>query len=139
MRAVVQVSVAAAPFAGKRSARNTLSGPIGIYQAASKSVERLGWDGLFFMLGILSLNLGIFNLLPIPVLDGGAIFLLLIEGALALIGMTLSTTVRERIQQVGFVVVILLMVFVITNDLLKQASIWRGSGNDKPAATAPAK
>ncbi len=126
-------------FAGKRSARNTLSGPIGIYQAASKSVERLGWDGLFFMLGILSLNLGIFNLLPIPVLDGGAIFLLLIEGALALIGMSLSTTVRERIQQVGFVVVILLMVFVITNDLLKQASIWRGSRSDKPAATAPGK
>ena len=58
---------------------------------------------------------------------------------LALIGMSLSTTVRERIQQVGFVVVILLMVFVITNDLLKQASIWRGSGNEKPAATAPAK
>jgi len=38
--------------------RNTLSGPIGIYQAAQKSVERLGWDGLFGMLGFLSLNLG---------------------------------------------------------------------------------
>ena len=89
-------------FAGKRSVRNTLSGPIGIYKAASTQVERLGWDGLFQMLGFLSLNLGVFNLLPIPVLDGGAIFLLLIEGALAVIGLTLSTTVRERIQQVGF-------------------------------------
>ena len=126
-------------FAGKLSARNTLSGPIGIYQAASKSVERLGWDGLFAMLGFLSLNLGIFNLLPIPVLDGGAIFLLLLEGLLATIGLTLSMTVRERIQQVGFVVVILLMVFVITNDILKQASNWRGSANDKPAATETAK
>ncbi|HEY8188573.1 MAG TPA: RIP metalloprotease RseP, partial [Pyrinomonadaceae bacterium] len=88
-------------FTGRRSARNTLSGPIGIYRAASTSVERFGWGGLFTMLGFLSLNLGIFNLLPIPVLDGGAIFLLLIESVLAVIGLTLSTTVRERIQQVG--------------------------------------
>jgi regulator of sigma E protease len=60
-------------FTGKRSVRNTLSGPIGIYQAAQKSVA-LGWEAVFGMLGFLSLNLGIFNLLPIPVLDGGAIF-----------------------------------------------------------------
>lgn len=126
-------------FTGERSARNTLAGPIGIYRAASTSVERLGWAGFFAMLGFLSLNLGIFNLLPIPVLDGGAIFLLLIEGALATVGLQLSATLRDRIQQVGFVMVILLMVFVITNDLIKQASIWRGSGGDPPAATEPAK
>src|SRR2546427_12735851 len=125
--------------AGKRSVRNTISGPIGIYSAVSTSVSRLGWDGLFSILGFLSLNLGIFNLLPIPVLDGGAIFLLLIEGLLAIVGMTISAAVRERIQQVGFVVVILLMVFVITNDLLKQASIWRGSNNSPPATATPAK
>ncbi len=125
-------------FSGQRSARNTLSGPIGIYRAASTSVERLGWGGFFAMLGFLSLNLGIFNLLPIPILDGGAIFLLLVEGALAMIGLQLSTAIRERIQQVGFVMVILLMVFVITNDLIKQASIWRGSV-DPPAAEETAK
>lgn len=124
-------------FSGKRSVRNTLSGPIGIYQAAQKSVERLGWDGVFGMLGFLSLNLGIFNLLPIPVLDGGAIFLLLIEGLLALIGLSISTVVRERIQQVGFVVVLLLMVFVITNDISKWFT--RGAEPEKPEATAPAK
>ena len=126
-------------FAGKRSVRNTISGPIGIYRAASTSANRLGWAGVFGTLGYLSLNLGVFNLLPIPVLDGGAIFLLLIEGVLAVIGMTISAAVRERIQQVGFVVVILLMVFVITNDLLKQASIWRGSNNSPPATATPAK
>ena len=76
-------------FTGQRSARNTLSGPIGIYNAAAASVERLGWAGVFGMLGFLSLNLGIFNLLPIPVLDGGAIFLLLIEGLLATVGLTI--------------------------------------------------
>ncbi len=125
-------------FTGQRSARNTLSGPVGIYKAASTSVERFGWGGLFTTLAFLSLNLGVFNLLPIPVLDGGAIFLLLIEGVLAMIGLTLSMRVRERIQQVGFVFVILLMVFVITNDILKQTSIGRGTGN-QPAATTPGK
>jgi regulator of sigma E protease len=114
-----------------------LSGPIGIYQATQKSIERLGWDGAFGMLGFLSLNLGIFNLLPIPVLDGGAIFLLLIEGLLALIGLSISTVVRERIQQVGFVMVLLLMVFVLSNDLLKL--IGRNREPEKPPATAPAK
>ncbi len=125
-------------FSGQRSARDTLSGPVGIYKAAGSAVERFGWGGFFTTLAFLSLNLGIFNLLPIPVLDGGAIFLLLIEGLLAIVGMQLSMRVRDRIQQVGFVMVILLMVFVITNDVLKQASIWRG-GSNKPAATTPGK
>jgi len=125
-------------FAGKRSVRNTLSGPIGIYRVASTSAIRLGWAGVFATLGFLSLNLGIFNLLPIPVLDGGAIFLLLIEGVLAIVGMTISMRVRERIQQVGFVVVLLLMVFVITNDILKQVSISRGGGGSSPPAASPA-
>ena len=124
-------------FAGQRSVRNTLSGPIGIYQAAKKSVETLGWDGVFGMLGFLSLNLGIFNLLPIPVLDGGAIFLLLIEGLLSIIGLSISAVVRDRIQQVGFVMVLLLMVFVVANDLVKKFS--SSPEVEKPAATAPAK
>jgi regulator of sigma E protease len=123
-------------FTGQRSARNTLSGPVGIYKAAGSAVERYGWGGFFTTLAFLSLNLGIFNLLPIPVLDGGAIFLLLIEGGLATVGMKLSLRVRDRIQQVGFVMVLLLMVFVVTNDLLKTFS--RGS-SDKPAVTTPGK
>jgi regulator of sigma E protease len=125
-------------FTGQRSFRNTVSGPIGIYQATQKSIEKLGWDGVFGMLGFLSLNLGIFNLLPIPVLDGGAIFLMLIEGLLALIGLSISAAVRDRIQQVGFVMVLLLMVFVIGNDVLKL--IGRNREPDKPpAVTEPAK
>jgi regulator of sigma E protease len=125
-------------FTGQRSARNTLSGPVGIYKAASSSVERFGWGGFFTTLAFLSLNLGIFNLLPIPVLDGGAIFLLLIESVLAIVGLKLSMGIREKIQQVGFVMVILLMVFVITNDMIKQVSIWRG-GDSPPATSTPAK
>jgi regulator of sigma E protease len=125
-------------FRGERSARNTISGPIGIYTAASTAANELGWAGVFSMLGFLSLSLGVFNLLPIPVLDGGAIFLLLLEAVLSWVGIKLSMTMRERIQQVGFVMLLLLMGFVITNDLLKKASSMRGSGEEKPAATAPA-
>lgn len=126
-------------FTGERSVRNTLSGPIGIYKAAETSVQRLGWEGLFGMLGFLSLNLGIFNLLPIPVLDGGAIFLLLIEGLLALVGLSISTAVRDRIQQVGFVMVLLLMVFVISNDLIKIIGGNREPDKPPAAAASPSK
>jgi regulator of sigma E protease len=125
-------------FTGQRSVRNTLSGPIGIYQAAKTSVERLGWDGVFGMLGFLSLNLGIFNLLPIPVLDGGAIFLLLIEGVLGMVGLSISAAIRDRIQQVGFVMVLLLMVFVIGNDFMKMISRSKEPERSPPAATSPA-
>src|SRR5215213_6393835 len=86
-------------FTGQRSVRNTLSGPIGIYEATQKSIEKLGWDGVFGMLGFLSLNLGIFNLLPIPVLDGGAIFLMLIEVLPALICVSASAALRAGIRQ----------------------------------------
>ena len=124
-------------FVGERSARNTLSGPLGIYEAASTSVNEGGWGGMFSMLGFLSLSLGVFNLLPIPVLDGGAIFLLLVEALLALGGWKLSMRVRERIQQVGFVMLLLLMGFVITNDVLKKFSSSPEENKSPPAATQP--
>jgi regulator of sigma E protease len=126
-------------FRGQRSARESLAGPIGIARQSSQAIQRFGLAGLFTMLGFLSLNLGIVNLLPIPVLDGGAIFLLLVDAALAIVGMRLSLRLRERIQYVGFVVLLLLMGFVITNDILKEVSNRRGGNNDKPPATAPAK
>lgn len=121
-------------FSGRRSVRDTFSGPIGIANASKRAAEEAGWEGVFIMLGFLSLNLGIFNLLPIPVLDGGMIFMLFLEGTLGLIGMKLSMQVRERIQQVGFVFLLLLMGFVIINDVTKFAPGWFRS-NDKPAET----
>ena len=124
-------------FRGQRSARASLSGPIGIARASATAAKRFGWAGIISMLGFLSLNLGVVNLLPIPVLDGGAIFLLVVEAVLGWIGVRLSMTVRERIQQVGFVVLLLLMGFVITNDLLKEISPHRP--DDKPAATQSVK
>jgi len=122
-------------FKGERSARNTLSGPIGIARAASTSANELGWSGVFELLSFLSLSLGVFNLLPIPVLDGGAIALLLLEAILGIVGITLSMATRERIQQIGFVALLLLMGFVITNDLIKEASLRMHPSEDKPAAS----
>ncbi|MGH9914335.1 MAG: site-2 protease family protein, partial [Pyrinomonadaceae bacterium] len=121
-------------FKGQRSARDTLAGPIGIARAASTVANEGGWAGVFGFLGFLSLNLGVMNLLPIPVLDGGAIFILLVEAILAVIGLQLTMGMRERIQQVGFVALLLLMGFVITNDLVKEVSRWRSA----PRETAPA-
>lgn len=121
-------------FSGQRSVRDTVSGPIGIAVASKRAVEEGGVEGGLRLFGFLSLNLGVFNLLPIPVLDGGMIFLLFVEGFLALLGMTLSMTVRERIQQVGFVFLLLLMGFVILNDVTKQVSRFR-SPAQPPAAT----
>lgn len=102
---------------GERSARETISGPIGIVQIISQVVLQAGWAGLFSILMVISLNLGIFNLLPIPMLDGGQIVVLGIEGLLALFGMKLSMLVRERIQMVGLGMILLLMVFVMFNDI----------------------
>jgi regulator of sigma E protease len=124
-------------FSGDRSVRDTLAGPIGIAQASDVAVRDSGWGGFFWMLTILSLNLGIFNLLPIPVLDGGMIFMLFVEGALAWVGIKLSMTMRERIQQVGFVFLLLLMGFVIINDVTKVAS--RLTTSDAPPAATEQK
>lgn len=121
-------------FSNQRSMRDTFAGPIGIAVASKRAVEEGGLEGGLRMLGFLSLNLGIFNLLPIPVLDGGMIFMLILEGLLGLVGLTLSLRVRERIQQVGFVFLLLLMGFVIFNDISKLASRLTGA-NDAPAAT----
>jgi len=106
-------------FAGKRSAGDTVSGPVGIAQIVGQAAEQ-GPSQVIQLVGLLSLNLGIFNLLPIPVLDGGLIFMLLLEGVLGLFGLPLTMRVKERMMQVGLVMLMLLMGFVIFNDISKQ-------------------
>ena len=121
-------------FSGQLPVGEAVGGPIAIAAASYEAATNYGWDGVFNMLGFLSLNLGIFNLLPIPVLDGGMLFMLLVEGALAIFGMKISLRMRERIQQVGFVFLLLLMGFVIINDVTKFApGLFRSK--EKPAAT----
>jgi regulator of sigma E protease len=121
-------------FTGKLAIGEAVGGPIAIAEASYDAAKNYGWSGVFDVLGFLSLNLGIFNLLPIPVLDGGMIFMLFLEGFLGLAGKQLSMRMRERIQQVGFVFLLLLMGFVIINDVTKYAPGWFRS-KEKPPAT----
>jgi regulator of sigma E protease len=122
-------------FTGRRSASESLSGPVRIAQETINTYDAAGWSGTIKLMGMLSLNLGIVNLLPIPVLDGGVILLIIIEWLLGLVGLTLTMNVRERFQQVGFVMVLLLMGFVVANDVV---SIGRNWLSKPPAQEQPA-
>ncbi|HZD48204.1 MAG TPA: RIP metalloprotease RseP [Silvibacterium sp.] len=93
-----------------------LSGPIGIARETGEAVTAPGWQPLIGTMALISLNLGIFNLLPIPILDGGMILLLLIEGILR---RDLNQEFKERVYQVAFVVLVLFAAFVMFNDVAK--------------------
>jgi regulator of sigma E protease len=100
---------------GKVSPR-AVSGPIGIAQDAGYAAQQKGWTPLMELTAGISLNLGIFNLLPIPILDGGVILFLLIEG---LMRRDVSIRIKERVYQAAFVFLVLFAVMVIYNDLMK--------------------
>jgi len=91
-----------------------LSGPISIARI-SGAMFRRGWITFIMLVSMISLQLGVMNLLPIPVLDGGHIFILLIEGVAR---RDLSLRVKERIQQLGFAALAALMLVVIYNDVV---------------------
>jgi len=97
---------------GRVSARE-LGGPIAIAQTAGEQA-RAGLEQYLTMLAFLSINLGVLNLLPIPLLDGGQLALFGIEGVLR---RPLRPRVREAAQNVGLLVLVVLMVFVLFNDL----------------------
>ena len=98
-----------------------LSGPISIARISGEMLRR-GWMEVVFLMAMISLQLGIMNLLPIPVLDGGHITILLIEG---LVRRDLSVRVKERIQQVGFAVLAALMIVVLYNDVITNVLLMR--------------
>ena len=107
-------------FSGERSVKDAgLSGPVGIVQIISKVVTELGFAGLFGILAVISLNLGVFNLLPIPLLDGGQIMVLGIEKVMSWFGATLSMAIKEKIQLAGLGIILLLMVFTLFLDISK--------------------
>jgi regulator of sigma E protease len=92
-----------------------LMGPVAIAQLSGDAAA-MGWVALFSLMAAISLNLGILNLLPIPVLDGGHIFIMAIE---AIARRDFSAKVKETMLLAGFVVLMLLMVTVIYNDLMR--------------------
>ena len=99
----------------RRMSTKSLAGPIGIAQISGEAYRR-GIADLLLFVSFISLQLGIVNLLPIPVMDGGHIFMLAIEG---LMRRDLSLAVKERVIQVGVVLIVLLFVFVMYNDIMK--------------------
>jgi regulator of sigma E protease len=92
-----------------------LMGPVAIAQM-SGDYAAAGWIALATFMATLSLNLGLLNLLPIPVLDGGHIFIMAVEG---LVRRDLSMKMKERLMMAGFLVLMVLMVTVVYNDLAR--------------------
>jgi len=103
-------------MAQRKISMRSIEGPIRIGQAAGEAARRKGWTPLMGLTAAISLNLGIFNLLPIPILDGGVILFLCIEG---LMRRDISITIKERVYQAAFVFLVLFAVMVIYNDLMK--------------------
>jgi regulator of sigma E protease len=99
--------------------RKQLAGPIGIAQIAHSAFER-GWQAYLSTLVLISINLAILNLLPIPLLDGGQALLIAVEGIKR---SPLSLRTRELVQQVGLTFLVLLMGLAFWNDLSRH---WQG-------------
>jgi regulator of sigma E protease len=112
MRQIGQVLIGL--FSGKVSIRQ-LAGPVGIARISGEAAKR-GLPTLLEFMAVISLNLGLLNLLPIPILDGGHILLLAIEGILR---RDLSMAVKERFVQVGLVFLLGIFAFVMYSDILK--------------------
>ncbi len=93
-----------------------LVGPLGIAQAAGDAAKTTDWGSKFDLAAGISLNLGILNLMPFPILDGGLILFLLIE---SLMRRDVNIMIKERIYQVAFVLIVFFAVFVLFNDATK--------------------
>lgn len=98
-----------------RLSLDNIGGPILIGQMSGQAASR-GWGGLLFLIAILSITLGVMNILPIPVLDGGH---LLFFGIEAVLGRPLSIRKREIAQQVGLALLLLLMALAFYNDIIR--------------------
>jgi regulator of sigma E protease len=99
----------------RRMSARSLTGPIGIAQLSGEAA-REGPSAFLMLMSMVSLNLAVFNLLPIPILDGGTILMLLVEMAMR---RDLSLNVKEAVFKVGFVAIMMLVAFVIYNDIAK--------------------
>jgi regulator of sigma E protease len=95
--------------------RDTVGGPIMMYRMASVSGEK-GWDAFLMMLALISINLGLINLLPIPVLDGGHLLMFAIE---AVRRRRLPSRVREAVVMVGLAIIVGVTVLALKNDIVR--------------------
>jgi regulator of sigma E protease len=97
------------------AAKSAFSGPLEIANL-SGAAARAGFKNLLYLMGFISISIAILNLLPLPILDGGNIFILLLE---SLIRRDLSMVIKERVNQVGFVLLMALMAMVLYFDVVK--------------------
>jgi regulator of sigma E protease len=103
-------------FTREVAAKSALAGPIEI-AAQSGQAARTGWKSLLYLMAVISISIGLLNLFPVPILDGGQIAILMIEGV---IRRDFSLAVKERIAQVGFALIVLLMATVLWFDVSKR-------------------
>lgn len=99
----------------RRMSTRNLTGPIGLGQLAGQEA-RQGPSAFFMLMSMVSLNLAVFNLLPIPIMDGGTILMLLVEMVMQ---RDLSLNVKEAVFKVGFVCIMVILAFAIFNDISK--------------------
>jgi regulator of sigma E protease len=92
-----------------------LDGPIGIVRASGEALNQ-GFTTLISLMALISLNLGLLNILPIPVLDGGVMLMLIVE---SLMGRDMSLRLKERINFVSVIALLMLTVMVVYNDIIK--------------------
>jgi regulator of sigma E protease len=100
---------------------SNIGGPVQIGMAAGQAAQE-GFVPYAFLVAVISINLAILNLLPVPMLDGGHLLFFAIEGVL---GRALSVRKREIAQQIGLALLLLLMVFAIGNDILRLPLVGR--------------
>lgn len=93
--------------------RDEISGPIGIVNIVGEA-SKYGVASLIWIMAVLSINVGIFNLLPFPALDGGRIIFVLLE----LVGIKVNKKIEERVHQAGILILFILIIFITGNDFL---------------------
>ena len=96
-------------------ALDQLSGPVGILNDTARTAE-MGLNAYLSLVGLISVNVGIFNLIPIPALDGGRVLVLLIEKILR---RKINTALVENVIMISFVLLLGLMIFATYNDILR--------------------
>lgn len=101
---------------GEISVRNNLGGPVAIANVTREATENRGWLGFWEITAFLSITLAIMNMLPIPALDGGHVLFLAYEG---ITRREPSPKVRMGLQQIGFILLVTLIILVTFNDILR--------------------
>jgi regulator of sigma E protease len=113
----VSVRLMAGMFTGKTSIKQ-LGGPLSIADMAGKSAQ-VGWQAFFAFLALISISIGLLNLLPFPMLDGGQ---LLYDAWELVAGKRISISMQERFQKMGFLLLISLSLLALFNDLQRYFS-----------------